>query len=303
MDSEYAIKVYGQGHVIAYNYIANWHDGVDIATYGDPDGVTRDGKGQEDPDRAPVAIDFYNNDISNMGDNCIESDGGAHNIRVFRNRCFNSASYGFSSQPVLGGPAYFYENVEYNTPTGRSTGFIATSAGILCYNNTFVGGSLGGGPVSNFHFRDNLVIGADTPGAILTVQTYTNYSDSDYNGYRPNQKAANQVEWASPPEGTLADFMHAPPMRRFKTIKEFTDATHNEQHSIQVDYDIFTDVRPPDNSQPQKLYKGADFDFTLKPGSAAVGAGTPLANVIAGQGNPSLGALQPGAPVPHYGPR
>ncbi len=34
--SEYAIKIYGQGHVVAYNYVANWHDGIDIATYGDP---------------------------------------------------------------------------------------------------------------------------------------------------------------------------------------------------------------------------------------------------------------------------
>ena len=38
-----------------------------------------------------MSIDFYNNDIYNMGDNCIETDGGAHNIRVFRNRCFNTA--------------------------------------------------------------------------------------------------------------------------------------------------------------------------------------------------------------------
>jgi len=34
--SEYAVKIYGQGHVVAYNYAANWHDGIDIATYGDP---------------------------------------------------------------------------------------------------------------------------------------------------------------------------------------------------------------------------------------------------------------------------
>ena len=66
--SEYAIKVYGQGHVVAYNYVANWHDGIDIATYGTPDGAPND-----IPDRVPLAIDFYNNDIYNMGDNCIET--------------------------------------------------------------------------------------------------------------------------------------------------------------------------------------------------------------------------------------
>ncbi len=39
LSSEYAVKVYGQGHVVAYNYVAHWHDGIDIATYGTPDGA------------------------------------------------------------------------------------------------------------------------------------------------------------------------------------------------------------------------------------------------------------------------
>ena len=92
--SEYAVKIYGQGHVVAYNYVANWHDGIDVATYGDPDGTPN-----ELPDRVPDRIDFYGNDFYNMADNCIEADGGAHNIRVFRNRCFNSAGGALSAQP------------------------------------------------------------------------------------------------------------------------------------------------------------------------------------------------------------
>jgi hypothetical protein len=39
LDSEYAVKVYGQGHVVAYNRIEHWHDGIDVATYGVPDGA------------------------------------------------------------------------------------------------------------------------------------------------------------------------------------------------------------------------------------------------------------------------
>src|SRR5579863_3665444 len=62
--SEYAVKVYGQGHVVAFNYAANWHDGIDIATYGNPDGTPN-----EIADRVPLAIDFYNSDFSNMADN------------------------------------------------------------------------------------------------------------------------------------------------------------------------------------------------------------------------------------------
>ncbi len=105
--SEYAVKIYGQGHVVAYNYVANWHDGIDIATYGDPDGTPN-----ELPDRVPIDIDFYGNDFYNMADNCMEADGGAHNIRVFRNRCFNSAGGALSAQPTFGGPLYFYQNLD-----------------------------------------------------------------------------------------------------------------------------------------------------------------------------------------------
>ncbi len=66
----------------------------------------------------PLAIDFYSNDIFNMGDNCFETDGGARNIRVFRNRCFNSAAGALSVQPIFGGPVYFYQNLVYNAPDG-----------------------------------------------------------------------------------------------------------------------------------------------------------------------------------------
>ncbi len=36
--SEYAVKVYGSGHVVAYNRVSGFHDGIDVATYGNPDG-------------------------------------------------------------------------------------------------------------------------------------------------------------------------------------------------------------------------------------------------------------------------
>ena len=40
-------------------------------------------------DRMPVSIDFHNNDVNNVHDNCFEADGGMHNVRIFENRCFN----------------------------------------------------------------------------------------------------------------------------------------------------------------------------------------------------------------------
>ena len=56
---------------------------------------------------------------------------------------------------------------------------------------------------------------------------------------------------------------------------------------------------------PVPTYKAADFDFRLKPGSAAVDRGIALPTVsedFAGRA-PDLGALEVGKPAPHYGPR
>jgi hypothetical protein len=296
--SEYAVKVYGQGHVVAYNYVAHWHDGIDVATYGTPDGAPSD-----IPDRVPLAIDFYNNDIFNMGDNCFETDGGARNIRVFRNRCFNSASGALSVQPVFGGPVYFYQNLIYNSPTG-SLKYIEGSSGIYTYNNTIIGEGRAG-PASNETFRNNLILAQGAFDPVFAITTYTNYTTSDYNGFRPNPGVADAFEWNSPALGVAADFVTTPVTRRFKTMKEFSEATGQEKHSVLVDYDIFTNVRKPDMTDPQHVYKTDDFDFRLKPGSAAVDAGIELPGITDGFTGraPDLGAYETGVPIPHYGPR
>jgi hypothetical protein len=97
MKSYTGIRLYGPGHVVAYNYVADFHDGVDTEMYGMPDGSHPiDGPAyppREFWDRRPVAIDIYNNIISNAHDNSIEMDGSMHNIRLMRNVLVNSASH------------------------------------------------------------------------------------------------------------------------------------------------------------------------------------------------------------------
>jgi hypothetical protein len=314
--SEYGVKLYGQGHVVAYNYITRFHDGIDIATYGNPDGSP-----DAIRDRMPVSIDFYNNDISNVEDNCIESDGGAHNIRIFRNRCFNHGHRALSVQPMFGGPVYFIRNIVYHAPEGGAVKFTASSAGIVVYHNTFLSNVK---PMllaaSNVHYRNNLILGKSETPEIFAVETNTNYSSSDYNGFRPNEGAEFSFEWSSPPFSVRANFpgemgklstqaqarveAQARETRRFKTLKEFAEATGQDRHSVIVDYDIFQKVTPT-GPDPRTLYKPEDFDFQLRPGSAAVDAGVRLPGVnddFTGSA-PDLGALEIGRPVPHYGPR
>ncbi len=298
--SEYAVKIYGQGHVVAYNYVANWHDGIDVATYGDPDGTPHESR-----DRVPVAIDFYNNDIYNVADNCIEADGGAHNIRVFRNRCFNSAGGALSAQPTFGGPLYFYENLVYNTTTGGPLKMIDTPAGVLVYQNTLIGQGRLFGPASNVHFLNNLILGDGWADPVFNLRTFTNYSTSDYNGFRPNPGVADAFEWDSPPWGVAADYQGQLVTRRFVSLEDYRRATGQERHSVLVDYNVFVNVKMLDRSDPQRLYNPEDFDFRLRPGSAAVGAGVPLPTINDGFAGhaPDLGAYPSGQPLPHYGPR
>lgn len=84
-------------------------------------------------------------------------------------------------------------------------------------------------PAPNLHFLNNLFVGDNRPVPILSVRTFTNYSTSDDNGFRPN---AN-----------------------------YGEATGQDHHSKLVDYDIFVSVALPDAADPQRLYNPADFDF------------------------------------------
>jgi hypothetical protein len=84
--------------------------------------------------------------------------------------------------------------------------------------------------------------------------------------------------------------------------------THQDQHSVLVDYDVFMNVPRPnaqDVATVQTVYKAEAFDFRLKPGSAAVDRGKTLPNVTDGFAGaaPDLGAIELGATAPHYGPR
>ncbi|MFO1504992.1 MAG: hypothetical protein U1F39_14460 [Steroidobacteraceae bacterium] len=300
--SNAAVKVYGSGHVVAYNDISHFHDGVDHATYGTPD---RDAQGRVIRERMPVSIDFEGNDIRDVDDNCIEADGAMYNIRILRNRCFNQAHRALSAQPVFGGPAYFIGNLVYHAPEGGSLKMTANSSGILVYHNTFIGEAHDMGPVSNQHFRNNLVLGQGAWPEILTVDTFTNYSSSDYNGFRPNPGAAQSFAWNSPPRAVAADFSKDREKRSFATLRDYAAATGQEAHSVLVDYGDFVRVSAPDPKDPTRFYRPEEFDFSLHEKSPAVDAGVVLPNINDGFTGraPDLGAFERGLPMPVYGPR
>jgi len=150
MASYTAVRVYGPGHVVAFNYIADFHDGIDIETYGNPDGSNAN----EGPDYPPR--EYWDRRARGhrllqqlpeptFTTNAFEVDGGCHNIRVMRNVMVNSASHPMCNQPVGGGPAYWIRNIVYHAP-GGSTRLTSGSAGVLFYNNTIVTETAAGSP-------------------------------------------------------------------------------------------------------------------------------------------------------------
>ena len=92
--------------------------------------------------------------------------------------------------------------------------------------------------------------------------------------------------------------------KSFATLAEFRAATGQEAHGIEVDFDIFEKLSPPNPSNRHAVYHAMDLNFRLKPGSKAVDAGVSIPGIndnFVGRA-PDLGALEVGRPEPKYGP-
>jgi hypothetical protein len=248
-----------------------------------------------------------------------------HNIRLMRNVLINSASHPMSTQPSVGGPIYWIRNIVYHAP-GGSTRSSAGSPGVIFYHNTVTSEtSIGTG--ANRHWRNNLILGQSTAPAIFSVTTSTAYSSSDYNGFRPNPGAAYSFQWNVAPDQPPAAGRGAGPAAagrgaaggrgngdsgqlqpyQFTALEQYAKATGQDRNSVLVDYDVFVNVPKLDRDPKtvQRLYNFKDYDFRLRPGSAAIDRGVAIPNVndgFAGKA-PDLGALEAGQPLPIYGPR
>ena len=157
---------------------------------------------------------------------------------------------------------------------------------------------------ANYNYFEGLTI-RNAGDPVFALGTYTNYSSSDYNGFRPNPNVDGAFEWNSPVFEVRADYSKGPVTRRFKTLAEYRSATSQDAHRVLLDYDVFVNVHIPDQSDPQRLYKPDSRDFRLKTGSAAIDKGVALQTInddFTGRA-PDLGALEFDRPLPHYGPR
>ena len=114
---------------------------------------------------------------------------------------------------------------------------VDTPAGVLIYQNTFIGAGALFRPGLQRPFPQQPVPRATAgPSRCSQLNTFTNYSDSDYNGFRRHPGAEDSFEWDSPAAGLATDYQGKLEVRRFKTLAEFRAATGKEKHSVLVDY-------------------------------------------------------------------
>lgn len=273
--------VYGQGHVICYNRITGFSDSAAIYNFGPP---------PSDLAKHCVNIDFYNNDLSWAQDDTFEADYGCHNVRFYRNRCYNTHT-GMSTQPFYGGPVYLIRNELYGI-TSLSYKLNNYPAGIEAYNNTSCCAGSGFRPPAiwqNGHFRNNLFMGGS--GYALVSGSPTSYSTMDYNAYRRNDPAL-LFKWKD----------HRGSTGRYNSIEEFFEATGLEEHGMLIDYDVFINAAPPEEG---KTCDPDDYDLRLRTGAKVIDAGTALPQITDGFVGkaPDMGCYELGQEPPHYGPR
>lgn len=139
----------------------------------------------------------------------------------------------------------------------------------------------------------------------MTWANATASYSSDYNGYRPNRNVSAQYTWLAPPAGKTAYEPRDADWRSFATLAEFQKAAGQEAHGIELDFDIFEKMTPPDRARRHHVYHAMDLNFQLKPNTRAIDAGVLLSTIndnFTGKA-PDLGALEFNQPEPHYGPR
>ncbi|HTE20545.1 MAG TPA: right-handed parallel beta-helix repeat-containing protein [Armatimonadota bacterium] len=271
-EEERGIQLTGSGHVVCYNRVRSFKDGIDTF-----------------PSPTCAAIDIHNNEISEMADDGIELDFSQRNVRCFSNRLTN-VFQGISLQPIYGGPVYVFRNVLHNVEI-EPFKMHNSPSGVLALHNTVVKKDAPfllwtPAPVRNCVFRNNLFIGT-TGRAAFDCDPPMIDCDFDYDGFGGGP-------WPSFLKWNGA---------RYRTLEEVRARAPVYHHAVEVDSaQVFASgLRPPSDTQGRQ----APPDARLRPGTAAIDAGQALPGFNDGYAGraPDVGAYELGSRLPQYGPR
>jgi hypothetical protein len=245
--------------------------------------------------RPKRSVDIIGNDFFQILDNAIEAYHAEHNLRVLRNRFFNTGDT-IVIQELYGGPLYVIHNVIVN-PGGEvmrmKPDAPKATNGLWFMHNTLVkqGTPLvcwGRYPLYNLYFRNNLVVG--TPRSYFLEfgsGAYPRRSSFDYDGWVGDSK----LFWR------LGGPHH-------NTIKHLYRNTQHEEHGIHIRKleNVFVKGAVPDY---KKAVAHKDIDLRLADISPFIDRGQALPGINDGfKGRaPDMGAYEHGAEPPKYGPR
>jgi len=268
------IQVTGAGHVVCYNRVRGFADAIDAF-----------------PSQRCEAIDFHNNDVSELTDDGFEMDYSERNTRCFHNRLTN-VFQGISTQPVYGGPVYIFRNVMYNVEL-EPFKLHNSPSGALMFHNTCVKKGMPlilqtNEKVRNCVFRNNLFIGGPTNYAYETTAQMQD-CDFDYDGFGGGPWKMF-LKWNNVRYATLDEVKAKAPVYKNAVLVDPATA-------------FASGIKQPADEKTQFDIKVNDL--RLKEGSAAIDAGQVLPGFNDGfKGKtPDLGAYELGDELPHYGPR
>ena len=271
------IVVTGQDIEIAYNTLSG---------FGDSIGTSRQTEINN------VGINIHHNKILWGADDGIELDYSVRNALAHHNFIANQLN-GISFQPIIGGPAYAYENVIYNT---REAPFKIKPAnthshGVIIVNNTSLRSGAAwndpSGRSTNVTVNNNLFVGSHERHVWVSSTWYT-YSEFDHNAWSQDGYFESRGKW-----GPSFDVFQS-------------RASHAQNDVLLEGETIFENFEPDFDVNGFEVFRDPDapgLDFALHPNSSAIDAGKVVFGLTKGfvGDAPDIGAFEQGEEMPDYG--
>ena len=229
-----------RGNVVRRNRVHGYFNAITSSMWG-----------QLDEEERNADLDFYENEMWDIGDDCLEPEGACINNRFWGNVMYD-CHMGVSLAPIRVGPAYVFRNVVYRY---QSSGikYSVSSFGAcyiyhnVCYTDNPNHNALSAwGPWDNHHYRNNVFRG--TRYAMEDTTKSTPSATADYNCFFTTDPDI-YVKWANV---------------RYNSREEWVKALGFEEHGISVE---------PGFVDP------ANGDFRLERESPCVDAGVRIPDI------------------------